>query len=86
MTQQRYSTNEFDYSPTERNIYGSSRLGRNSHKVDMLYSTPYNAVTYVAGEKFYELSNHLGNVLTVISDIKYPVEDNGYVDYFEAHS
>ncbi|MCC5922385.1 MAG: hypothetical protein JJT77_01255 [Crocinitomicaceae bacterium] len=83
LTQQRHSTNEFDYSPTERNIYDSSRLGRNSHKVDMLSSTPNNAVAYVAGEKFYELSNHLGNVLTVISDIKYPVEDNGYVDYFE---
>ncbi|MCC5924559.1 MAG: RHS repeat-associated core domain-containing protein [Crocinitomicaceae bacterium] len=85
MAQQRHSTNEFDYSPNERNIYGSSRLGRNSHKVDMLSSTPNNANTYVAGEKFYELSNHLGNVLTVISDIKYPIEDNGYVDYFETH-
>ncbi|MCC5924557.1 MAG: hypothetical protein JJT77_12290 [Crocinitomicaceae bacterium] len=74
---------DVNYTLTERNIYGSSRLGRNSHKIDMLSSTPNYDITYVAGEKFYELTNHLGNVLTVISDIKYPVEDNGYVDYFE---
>ncbi len=51
-----------------------------------MYETPSSSsVSYVAGEKYYELSNHLGNVLAVINDIKFPIEDNGNVDYFEVH-
>jgi RHS repeat-associated protein len=39
------------------------------------------------GKRSYELSNHLGNVLTVISDRKIPVDSNtdGIVDYYEAN-
>ena len=29
------------------------------------------------GHRYYELSNHLGNVLTVISDVKIPFSSNG---------
>jgi RHS repeat-associated protein len=37
------------------------------------------------GKRQYELSNHLGNVLTVVSDRKYArdIDQNGEVDYFE---
>jgi len=37
----------------------------------------------VLGEKFYEVSNHLGNVLAVFNDVKYPVDWGITVDYFE---
>ncbi|GAA0874324.1 hypothetical protein GCM10009118_07320 [Wandonia haliotis] len=36
------------------------------------------------GEKFFELSNHLGNVLSVVSDRKLPVDDGlGTVAYYQ---
>ncbi|AFM02589.1 hypothetical protein Fleli_0081 [Bernardetia litoralis DSM 6794] len=56
-------------------IYGSSRLGS------------YNAKTQkgkrTLGNKKYELSNHLGNVLAVISDNKIGIGSNGVADYYE---
>jgi RHS repeat-associated protein len=77
----------------ELNLYGSSRLGvKNANKVIGYYngvstvypgmiSTPENRRTL--GEKSYELSNHLGNVLAVISDRKLPVAAvNTQMDYF----
>jgi RHS repeat-associated protein len=82
---QQHHTNQLSFNLTERNIYGSSRLGRNSTVVDVYQTPPSSSIPYIAGKRYYELSNHLGNVLSVISDIKYPIEDNGYVDYFEAH-
>jgi RHS repeat-associated protein len=36
------------------------------------------------GGKQFELSNHLGNVLTVVSDIRQPHSINGVIDYYEA--
>ena len=37
------------------------------------------------GRKYYEQTNHLGNVLAVVTDRKIPVEGNtGQVDYYEA--
>ena len=59
-------------------IYGSSRLGS------------YNAKTQkgkrTLGNKKYELSNHLGNVLSVISDNKIGIDNLGndlIADYYE---
>lgn len=79
----------------ELNIYGSNRIGLvncdgligykvngvNTVHQDII-STPENKRTL--GIKSYELNNHLGNVLTVVSDRKIPVdEDNDDVaDYF----
>ena len=40
--------------------------------------------THIIGQKGYELSNHLVNVLTVITDSPIPVDANGYVGYLEA--
>ena len=69
----------------EYGIYGSSRVGyyRSKERVD--YTDPVNPVTISLegnelgnlklGNKQYELSNHLGNVLTVISDRKMPLLD-----------
>lgn len=44
------------------------------------------SLTYIRGDKRYELSNHLGNVLAVISDRKKTADENGdgSVDYYNA--
>jgi YD repeat-containing protein len=49
-----------DSTVTERPIYGSSRLGE--------YRGNVPEGTQTLGYRYYELSNHLGNVLTVITD------------------
>jgi len=56
-------------------IYGSSRLGSYNGKTDQGKRT--------LGNKKYELSNHLGNVLSVISDNKIGIGSNGVADYYE---
>ena len=57
----------------ERSIYGSSRLGIDKTTIDLTASiTPPIILNHNLGLKNYELSNHLGNVTTVISDRKIP--------------
>ncbi|HTO38303.1 MAG TPA: hypothetical protein VL021_07755, partial [Brumimicrobium sp.] len=66
---------EVNYYLTERNIYGSSRLGTLKDPVNMFNAEPLPSYG-ILGNRNYELSNYLGNVLTVISDIKYPLSDD----------
>ena len=56
-------------------IYGSSRLG--------IYNGNTSEGKRTLGNKKYELSNHLGNVLSVISDNKMGIGTNGVADYYE---
>ncbi|WP_343748981.1 RHS repeat-associated core domain-containing protein [Fluviicola sp.] len=69
------------FAQTEKHLYGSSRLGMHTEKVPMYGSqnSTYSmrSVTHHIGERTYELSNHLGNVLSVISDKVIPQEDAG---------
>jgi RHS repeat-associated protein len=70
----------------EQNLFGSSRLG--IFKQDLNLTTPAvitpNIFTHELGKKNYELTNHLGNVLTTVSDRKLAVQE-GYVrDNFES--
>jgi RHS repeat-associated protein len=67
---------ESSYELAERVIYGSSRLGINVNKVDLLNENSIELLSLSLGKKLYELSNHLGNVLTVINDIKLPLSSN----------
>ncbi|PKV51934.1 YD repeat-containing protein [Aquimarina sp. MAR_2010_214] len=56
----------------EHHIYGSSRLGLEEKNI-LLTTTDMPAITTFSntvGDKRYELSNHLGNVLSVVSDRK----------------
>ncbi len=53
---------------SEHHIYGSSRLGIQEYKETPTLSTAL--YTNHVGDKRYELSNHLGNVLSVVSDRK----------------
>ncbi|MGN6419487.1 MAG: RHS repeat-associated core domain-containing protein [Pseudobacter sp.] len=76
---------------SERYIYGSSRLGVTSldQPVDNGNAGPASVTgdtgsVGVRGERMYELSNHLGNVLTTITDRKFGVSSNGsLIDYYE---
>jgi hypothetical protein len=54
------------YTLEEHHIFGSSRLGMQTY---IEYTEPENPHRLV-GDKRYELSNHLGNVLSVINDRK----------------
>ncbi len=64
---------------SERMIYGSSRLGVESGPSTQLPNgtplTPTTRYSLSVGDKRYELANHLGNVLNVISDRKIPLKN-----------
>ena len=81
------STQQNNYTLTECNIYGSSRIGNNHEPIEMIAAPPVDTSKYVhyVGHKQYELSNHLGNVMAVISDRKIARDTsaNDTVDYYE---
>ncbi|MFT5348491.1 MAG: RHS repeat-associated protein, partial [Bacteroidia bacterium] len=84
------------YKLAENHVYGSSRLGlveRNlvlvqqiSETSDTLYYSHLSdsIKTFYRGEKRYELSNHLGNVLAVITDRRIQACGAGDVMYYNA--
>ena len=72
---------------TESHIYGGKRLGIYNRNVDMEASyTPPATEQRILGNRNYEMSNHLNNVLNVISDRLLTVDGNSdtYVDYYSA--
>jgi RHS repeat-associated protein len=71
----------------EQHIYGSSRLGiltRNTPAEGPWYDINNRSLS--RGLKQYELTNHLGNVLTTITDKKLAIDNNAddTVDYYVA--
>ena len=82
------ANSSLSYNLGERYIYGSSRLGMLKEKVNVLGSaftnTPMDSVTHTIGNKRYEFNNHLGNVLSVISDKPVAHDNGGTVDYWMA--
>jgi len=72
---------------TEVHLYGSSRLGIFKVNRDM-ETVPDTATVHVfaRGNKLFELSNHLGNVLVTLSDKKAGVDSDtdGDIDYYTA--
>ncbi|MBW7869386.1 MAG: hypothetical protein H3C31_13810, partial [Brumimicrobium sp.] len=74
--------NTAKYYLSERNIYGSSRLGTLKDPLEVFSGVPLPSYGTV-GNRNYELTNHLGNVLTVINDIKYPLENNGTITSYQ---
>jgi len=66
-----YKTTNMQTTLTEFDLYGSSRIGIKA--LELLMQEPTNPdITYsrILGNKRYEISNHLGNVLTTFSDRK----------------
>jgi RHS repeat-associated protein len=61
----------------EQDIFGSSRIGLNLPEKEIIGATSSALTYHVLGKRQYELSNHLGNVLSIITDRKIPVEDSG---------
>ncbi|WP_217603527.1 RHS repeat-associated core domain-containing protein [Chitinophaga sp. GbtcB8] len=78
-------------SQTEVHLYGSSRLGLSRRIIDMQdqaspgdISSGIN-INFIRGNKFFELSNHLGNVLATVGDTKRQISaNNSTVDSYEA--
>ncbi len=78
-------------------MYGSSRLGiYNLNKdltlppvtpVNLGYGNTGGLFIFERGKKFFELSNHLGNVLATVSDKKIGIDadNNGQIDYYTAN-
>jgi len=65
---------------------GSSKLGVYNINRDLVNPTTGEITTFERGRKFFELSNHLGNVLVTLSDKKIGVDGNsdGVIDYYTA--
>jgi RHS repeat-associated protein len=80
----------------EQHLYGSSRLGIYNRNMPIgntaITTSPIGLLgngisgNLVRGNKFFELSNHLGNVLVTVSDKKIGVDANndGTIDYYNA--
>lgn len=77
-----------DLTQTEVHLYGSSRLGLHhvQRKVEHRVTVTNGLYRFVRGEKQFELSNHLGNVLATITDRKLQVDgdNSGTIDYYVA--
>ena len=74
-------------SQTELHLYGSSRLGVYNVKVDVqnCLNSEAPVTIFTRANKFFQLTNHLGNVLVTISDKKLQhTANNSTVDYYVA--
>lgn len=83
-------------SQTEVHIYGSSRLGMMTRVTNMQEDSeeePLNLeglgtgvnLNFIRDEKFFELGNHLGNVLATVTDRKKGVSaDGNVVEHYES--
>jgi RHS repeat-associated protein len=78
---------------SETHLYGSSRLGIASRHLaadtTIVLSGGFGLgqkSIFTRGEKFFELSNHLGNVLATIADRRIPVDANsdGIIESYKA--
>jgi RHS repeat-associated protein len=90
------NVNNGELTETEVHLYGSSRLGintLNTNVQNVLYPEVVSLpglgsginTNFIRGKKFFELSNHLGNVLATVSDKKLGISTNGTtVDHYEA--
>jgi len=81
-------TESIDFYQAEKHIYGSARLGVMNDSVGLFNAQNANyemyVINHVIGKRNYELSNHLGNVLSVISDKPIPHDNAGTIDYYMA--
>src|SRR5690606_6611580 len=83
----KYDLANNGYFLEENHIFGSSRLGLEEvsskiETIDHLYSDyEHGIVRRIVGDKRYELTNHLGNVLSVISDRKIVGEITPEIDF-----
>ncbi|THU34986.1 RHS repeat-associated core domain-containing protein [Niastella caeni] len=89
------SVNDGHLTQTELHVYGSSRIGLLQRNNDVTQYEPVvitmpllgagYGLSFGRGNKLFELSNHLGNVLATISDKKIGVPSGGssLIDHYE---
>jgi RHS repeat-associated protein len=83
--EKRSDLNNNNLTQSEVHLYGSSRLGIYNINRDMINPPTGNITTFERGKKFFELANHLGNVLVTVSDRKLQVSAGAVsVDYYTA--
>ncbi|PWV56693.1 RHS repeat-associated core domain-containing protein [Chitinophaga sp. S165] len=68
----------------EQYLYGSSRLGAWNPEMLMVAGANSDPNWSMKGNRSYELTNHLGNVLATISDKRVESVVSGAVDHYEA--
>ncbi|PWV56171.1 RHS repeat domain-containing protein [Chitinophaga sp. S165] len=80
---------------TETHLYGANRLGISTEQTDVQNVVQPGTVvlrglgtginrSFIRGKKFFELSNHLGNVLATVTDKKKMIStDSTSISYFE---
>jgi len=90
------TTNSGHLTQKETSLYGSSRVGIFTPNIDVqVPATPVTVAltgigtgtmsSFTRGKKFFELSNHLGNVLATVSDKKLQrTSDGTTVSYYDA--
>jgi RHS repeat-associated protein len=75
------------FTQIEKHIYGSQRIGIENTQTQLIGAT-FNTDTsnHYLGNKSFELTNHLGNVLTTVSDKKLPVDTTAHdtINFFVA--
>lgn len=80
-----YSTVSGGINWQEQYLYGQSRLGVWTPELGMSAVPQADQDSIRWGKRLYELSNHLGNVLSTLSDKKAGISsDNVSVDYYKA--
>jgi hypothetical protein len=74
------------YKLKERHLYGSGRLGMSTETAQMIGAPIPDPKNFdrTQGLKQYEISNHLGNVLTVVTDRKAAFDGGGQIDHYNA--
>lgn len=83
--EQRSDLNSNHLTQSEVHLYGNSRLGVYNINRDMGVPVTGDITVFERGNKAFELSNHLQNVLVTISDRKMGVSGNGTtIDYYVA--
>ena len=81
------AVNKGQLSQIETHLYGSGRLGMTTLAINVQDQSPQTVtimtglgngknINFIRGKKFFELANHLGNVLATVSDKKIGVSAN----------
>jgi len=85
---QQIVSSHMHFTLTERDIFGSKRIGTEKTHVELVGALPIAMIdtfNRYLGNKEYEIGNHLGNVLAVVSDRKIPRPDgSGNLHNYEA--
>ncbi|MFN3343141.1 MAG: hypothetical protein ACK40M_10620, partial [Flavobacteriales bacterium] len=77
-----------NYNLKENHIYGYDLIGMRLDTLEMIGATMNSSTFYrTLRKKNYYMKNHLGNNLSVVSDVKIPIDINTdlVVDGYEAH-